>query len=63
MVIIKRADAEDIRSKAHCGRKIVSKKKADAEDIRSRAHKERKTAIKERTERIYDQRLTERGKW
>ena len=38
MMTIKAADAEDIRSKAHIGRKMMTIKAADAKDIRSKAH-------------------------
>ena len=44
MVIIKRAGAEDIRSRAHRGSKMVRITRADAEELRSRAHRGRKMA-------------------
>ena len=37
--IIKRAGADDIRSRAYRGKKMVTIKRAGAEDIRSRAHR------------------------
>ncbi len=46
----KRADAVDIRSKAHRRRKMATRKRADADDIRSRARRWRKMATIKRAD-------------
>ena len=61
--MIKRAGAENIRSRAHRASKMVRIKRADAEKLRSRAHKGRKMAtITKRPQRIYVQ-APEAGTW